>query len=174
MAVDLVQIRTLAQAKEDENWRFRKFLKADCNLDEDEIDERVFRITRRVWSRIDCTACANCCREMKPSFSQEDVERIAGRLGLDPKSLNDAYLERNEPLEENPWQTRTTPCPFLKDNRCSIYEDRPSDCSGYPHLYKTEFTSRTMGVIERTFTCPIVYETMEELKKSTGFFRRRR
>ena len=30
---------------------------------------------------------------------------------------------------------------------------------------------RTIGMIERTFTCPIVYQVMEELKKSLGFLR---
>ena len=33
--------------------------------------------------------------------------------------------------------------------------------------------SRTMGMIARTFTCPIVYQVVEELKKSLGFLRRR-
>jgi hypothetical protein len=35
----------------------------------------------------------------------------------------------------------------------------------------TNRISRTMGMIERTFTCPIVYEVMEELKNSLGFSR---
>ena len=30
---------------------------------------------------------------------------------------------------------------------------------------------RTLGMIERTFTCPIVYGVMEELKKSLAFLR---
>jgi uncharacterized protein len=64
---------------------------------------------------------------------------------------------------------RTTPCPFLKDNRCSVYEDRPADCSGYPYLYAPDFVFRTIGMIERTHTCPIVYQVMEDLKKSLGF-----
>jgi len=58
------------------------------------------------------------------------------------------------------------PCPLLKGNLCSIYEDRPGDCSDYPHLFKPGFVSRTMMTIERTFTCPIVYQVMEELKTS--------
>jgi len=57
----------------------------------------------------------------------------------------------------------------FKDNLCSVYEDRPANCSGYPYLYGPGFTSRTLAMIERTFTCPIVYGVMEELKKSTGF-----
>jgi uncharacterized protein len=173
MAVDLVQIRTLAREKEDENWEFRRFLKT-LETGTEELDERVFRTTQRVWDKIDCTTCANCCREVKPTFSKEDVNRIAARLGMNPQAFVDAHLEHTEADDGNPWQTRTTPCPFLKDNRCSIYEDRPVDCREYPYLFKPEFVSRTMDMLERTFTCPIVYEVIEKLKDSTGFFRRRR
>jgi Fe-S-cluster containining protein len=171
MAFDLVQIRKQAAAKEDENWRFRAFLKTRCRLEPEEIDERVFAATRRVWAGIDCTQCANCCKEVKPTFSDEEVDRLARRLAISREQFIESYLLRSEPDDDNPWIARTTPCPFLKDNRCSVYEDRPGDCSGYPYLYKPEFVSRTMGMIERTSTCPIVYEVMEELKKSTRFRR---
>ncbi|MDE3181130.1 MAG: YkgJ family cysteine cluster protein [Acidobacteriota bacterium] len=174
MGFDLVQIRKLAREKEAENWSFRQFLKNQCDLPEDEIDRRVNEATRRVWAGIDCTSCANCCREMKPTFSEEEVSRLARRLGINHSEFIDRYLQRTEAGSENPWQTRTTPCPFLKGNLCSVYEDRPADCSGYPYLYKQDFVSRTIGMIERTSTCPIVYEVMEDLKKSLGFSRRLR
>ena len=163
----LIQIRKLAERKEDENFRFRQFLKNRCNLESDEIDGRVFETTRRVWTGIDCTTCANCCRELKPEFSVEEVDRVARRLGMEHQQFIETYLERSD--SENRWQTRTAPCPFLKDNLCSIYEDRPAECSGYPYLYNPDFVSRTLAMIDRTFTCPIVYEVMEELKKSLGF-----
>jgi uncharacterized protein len=70
MAVNLVQIEKLARKKEEENWGFREFLKAESDLDSDEIDQRVFETTRRVWAGIDCTTCANCCRQVQPSFSE--------------------------------------------------------------------------------------------------------
>jgi Fe-S-cluster containining protein len=109
-----------------------------------------------------------------PTFSEEEVDRLARRLAMTQQDFIDAYLERSESFSDNPWTTRTTPCPFLKDNRCSVYEDRPADCSGYPYLYEPEFMFRTMGMIGRTFTCPIVYGVMEELKKSLGWPRRYR
>ncbi len=174
MGFDLIQIRALAQSKEDENWKFREFLKMQCDLESDQIDQLVFETTRRVWAGIDCTACANCCREMHPSFSEEEVDRLARRLGMERQQFIEAYLERTKEAGENLWQTRGTPCPFLKDNLCSVYEDRPADCSGYPYLYKPEVVFRTIGMVERTLTCPIVYEVMEQLKKSLGFARRRR
>jgi hypothetical protein len=174
MGFDLIQIRALAQSKEDENWKFREFLKMQCDLESDQIDQLVFETTRRVWAGIDCTACANCCREMHPSFSEEEVDRLARRLGMERQQFIDTYLERTKEAGENPWQTRGTPCPFLKDNLCSAYEDRPADCSGYPYLYKPKVVFRTIGMVERTLTCPIVYEVMEQLKKSLGFARRHR
>src|SRR5436305_8107251 len=167
MAIDLIQIRTQAEEKEGENWRFRNFLKSTRN--QRELVRRVFAITERVWAGIDCTKCANCCREMKPTFSEEEVERVARRLTMTREQFIEAYLEPSQPGSDKPWRTRSTPCPFLKDNLCSVYEDRPANCSGYPYLYGPGFTSRTLAMIERTFTCPIVYGVMEELKKSTGF-----
>lgn len=138
MPPDLVQLRVLAEKKEDENWRFRQFLKTHCNLEPEELDQRVFETTRRVWARIDCTTCANCCREVKPTFSEDEVNRLAQRLAMPPQQFIDAYLEPTEPGDENPWQTRTTPCPFLKDTRCSVYDDRPANCKGYPYLYEPQ------------------------------------
>lgn len=172
MAFDLVQIRQQAENKEDENFRFRRFLKTKRNLKTDEIDARVFAVTNRVWAGIDCTKCANCCREVKPRFNEEEVDRLARRFAITRQQFIDNYLERSEPYSDKPWTTRSTPCPFLKDNLCSVYEDRPADCSGYPYLYEPEFVFRTLAMITRTFTCPIVYEVMEELKKSLGFSRR--
>lgn len=82
------------------------------------------------------------------------------------------YLEPLDEDGDNPWQTRALPCPFLKDNLCSIYEDRPSDCSEYPYLYKPWFTRRTWAMLDRTYTCPIVYTVIEELKRSLEFLRK--
>ena len=100
---------------------------------------QVTETTKRVWAGIDCTTCANCCRKVSPTLNEEEVGRLARRLGMEQKQFIDAYLKRTESLEENPWEMRTKPCPFLKENRCTVYEDRPGDCSGYPYLYKPKF-----------------------------------
>jgi Fe-S-cluster containining protein len=144
------------------------------SLEPEEVDSQVFETTRRVWAEIECTSCANCCREVTPSFSEMEVSRLAQRLGIERREFIERYLERAEAGSENPWQTRAKPCPFLKENRCSVYEDRPADCSGYPYLYEPDFAFRTIGMIERTSTCPIVYQVMEDLKKCLGFSRKTR
>jgi uncharacterized protein len=175
MPVNPIHLPVLAEKKSDENWDFRQWLKHRCNLEPEELDQRVFELTKRVWAGIDCTTCANCCKTVRPTFAEADIDRLARRLGIHRQQLIDDYLEPDEPGEDdNGWRTRTTPCPFLKDNRCSVYEDRPADCRGYPYLDQPDFAFRTIAMIERTFTCPIVYEVMEELKRSVGFRRRGR
>lgn len=162
------------EGKEDENWKFRQFLKTQRDLSPDEIDKIVSATTQHVWAGIDCTACANCCRQEKPSFSEEEINRLARRLEMEPSQFIETHLERTGIGNENRWQTRALPCPFLKDNRCSVYEDRPADCRGYPYLYEPEFVTRTIAVIERTSICPIVYAVVEGLKKSLKSRRRRK
>src|SRR5258708_34020019 len=104
MAVDLVQIRTLAEQKQDENFRFRLFLKTRCKLEPDEIDQRVFETARRGWAGIDCTTCANCCREVRPTFSDGEVDRVAPRVGIAPEQFIGFYLEPPQARRGNPWQ----------------------------------------------------------------------
>jgi hypothetical protein len=92
MAIDLVQLRALAQQREDKNWRFRRFLKTRCRLEPEEVDRRVFAATERVWSGIDCAQCANCCREIKPTFSEENVSRLAQRLAMAPQAFGSVFV----------------------------------------------------------------------------------
>jgi Fe-S-cluster containining protein len=97
------------------------------------------------------------------------VARIAGRLEISREDFIARYLEPTDSDSDTPWQTFALPCPFLADNRCCIYDDRPADCRGYPYLDKPDFVGRTMAMIDRTFTCPIAYNVMEQLKTSCKF-----
>jgi uncharacterized protein len=102
MVPDLVQIRALAEEKEDENWRFRGFFKGASSRDLSDLDRQVTETTKRVLAGIDCTTCANCCREVSPTLNEEEVGRLARRLGMEQKQFIDAYLKRTDSLEENP------------------------------------------------------------------------
>jgi hypothetical protein len=92
MNFDLIQIREMAKNKEDENWRFRQFVKNRGDRDPDEIDNLVFETTRRVWAGIDCTTCANCCRQVHPTFNEVDVDRLAQRLEMKRRSSSRSFF----------------------------------------------------------------------------------
>ena len=174
MITDAVALRQLAEAKADENFAFRDFLKHRTRLSSEEVDALVFEIAERVTKRTDCTACANCCKEAVPTLSQEDVDRLAGNLGISGTEFISRYLKPTESGEDNPWIMRERPCSFLKDNRCTVFDYRPANCRDYPYLHKPECTRRTLSMIGRLSDCPIVFEVWEELKRATGFRYRHR
>jgi Fe-S-cluster containining protein len=182
MDVNSKNVEALAKQKRDDNHALRQHLKEQDRLSEQELDQLVFDITRRVWAGIDCTTCANCCKELTPGVTDEEAQRLAARLGLSVEDFRSHYLKApSSPGEDSEhdaddarWRIRGKPCPFLEGNRCSVYEDRPAECRGYPYLYEPEFSRRTLGMIERTFTCPVVYRVFEELKAELPFRRRSR
>lgn len=167
MMMKYEDIENLAKEKEDENWEFRKFLKF-CDMPDDELDHLVFRIADEVSSTIDCTVCGRCCKELRPSLSEEDQKRLAARLELTVEQFKAKYLQYDD-TEEREWRMEASPCSFHEDNKCTVYEDRPQNCRDYPYLHEPGFRCRTIGMIERTFTCPIVFTVMEELKQALEF-----
>lgn len=79
--LDMDKFREYSTEAEDENWEFRSFLK-NCETPEHEIYNTVRRHFRDVSRDIDCTACGNCCRELRPSLQPGDVARLARAKGM--------------------------------------------------------------------------------------------
>jgi uncharacterized protein len=162
-------LQQMAEARADENFRFRDFLKHRTRLSSEEVDHLVFEIAPGVWKKTDCTACGNCCVVLSPSLGEEDVERLAGHLGMAGSEFKSKYLQPAESAADEPWVMRERPCPFLKDKRCAVYEHRPASCRNYPYLDRPKFTARTLGMIGRLSECPVVFEVWEKLKHTTRF-----
>jgi Fe-S-cluster containining protein len=158
---DIDRIRQLSKQNEDKNWEFRSFLKM-VDLDMDEVDAIVHRLYKEVSEQIDCAACRNCCRELLPTLSQDDVARIAAELGTTEAALISEHLEPAEEPEK--FACRTAPCPFLGEDGCTLVDSRPEDCRTYPHIQKGEFLTRLISVIENCSVCPIVFNVYERLK----------
>ncbi len=154
-------VAELAAEREDENWRFRTFLKG-IDLDVEELDAIVHRHYDDVASRIDCCACGNCCREALPILQPSDASRLASGLRLSDTQVADRFLVSGE--EQNTFTFNKKPCPLLSDNRCTAYASRPDDCRSFPHLHKDEFVFRLIQAVENCSICPIVFNVFERLK----------
>jgi Fe-S-cluster containining protein len=163
---DLVQIQRATAAKTDENCGFRTFVTLELALSDRRLNTIVSETTTEVWQHIDCRTCANCCRSQHPTFSRPEVQRIAAYLDLSAEELQACYLTSD--AGSGKYITRELPCPFLENNLCTIYEVRPAVCAGYPHLQRN-FRSRLWQTIDNAAVCPIVYNVLEDLKKSLGF-----
>lgn len=159
----LHEIKRLATVRDDENWDFRAYLK-ELPFSPRKIDETVQETLREVTAHIDCTRCANCCREMQPVLIPADIKRLARETKLTVRAFTARYL-KPAPKGQPGSIFKSRPCPFLKDNRCSVYEARPRDCRSYPHLHRRDFVQRTMQAIFNYAVCPIVFNTYEGLKQ---------
>lgn len=160
---DLKRIERLAEENEDENWEFRSFLK-QLDISRQDLDAIVHQINDAVSAQIDCTACGNCCRSIKPVLDLPDVTEFARGLNISTSELEENHLKQH-PEKSSHFYFNALPCPFLKDNRCTNYAYRPQDCRSYPHLHKDDFLSRLMGVIGNYSICPIVFNVYERLKE---------
>ena len=140
-----------AESHDDENYEFLRSMKfRDYGFDPDELasdlHEQAFQI-------VDCTRCANCCKTLDIKFDDEDVERIAGHLNMAMDAFIDTYLEPDD--KDGHYKARQKPCPFLgEDDRCTIYDVRPTVCREYPHTDKEGFTFRTMGARQQCAGLP--------------------
>jgi uncharacterized protein len=165
MITDLVQIRRLGEKKRDENERFRRHLKTHNFV------ERQFRrIAQDVEDAIDCTTCANCCREATVRLTERDVLKLAKFLGMKPGQFLRDYTVESE--DEGTILKRTeSGCVFLEGNACTIYEARPHNCENFPHLLKGEgsLQSRMWEFKDRACYCPMVYNALELFKEKSGF-----
>jgi len=161
LITDLDTIERLADERAEENRKFRYFLKAILEWDDEKLDALVHALAREVTRAVDCTACANCCRVMGIGVIEADIQRLARRFGLTPQEFEERYVA---PAPYGEKVIKETPCPFLRGNLCSIYEDRPADCAEFPHLLKPDFRGRTLGVLSNASFCPIVFNTLEQLK----------
>jgi hypothetical protein len=166
---DVDKAKVLAESKQDENWRFRTFLKVS-DLSGARLDRTVANHYAAVAATIDCRACANCCKVMSPQLSKRDIRRLAEALLLPEDQLISRYLQPGE--DKGTYVTRQAPCPFLQDKLCTVYEARPDNCRSFPNLHKRDFRSRLIQVVRNSTVCPIVYNVLELLKSE--FWRRRR
>lgn len=164
-APDLKAIRRLAKLRRDENDDFRLYL-MELPFSVKTIDQAVGKAYRAACRKIDCTACANCCRKLNPTLTSTDIKRLAHHLGIATPEFSTKYLVPVKANGRTEQIFKRRPCPFLRHNRCTIYAVRPRDCRSYPHLHRRGFVYRVRQAVENYGSCPLVFTTYESLKSA--------
>lgn len=126
------------------------------------LDAAVRAIDADVWAETDCLTCSNCCRKMTPTYTTGDIRRIAKHLGMTAPAFRDKWLYMDR---KGDWMNKSQPCQFLdvKTNRCGIYEVRPRDCSGFPHLTRRKMTDYMHWHRQNLEYCPAAFRMVEKL-----------
>ncbi len=138
--------------------KYRQFLQ---RADRNKVLKQLPALHEEAFEKIDCLACANCCKNYSPRFKTPDIKRISRHLGMRESVFIESYLRVDE---EGDFVARQTPCPFLgADNYCSIYEQRPSDCRRFPYTDEDVLVKRTELTLKNSSFCPITYYVLEKL-----------
>lgn len=143
---------------------FRSFITRLENKPPANLENIVDKSDKEVWSQIDCLSCANCCKVMSPTYTFQDIKRISLHLGMRPKAFKQKWLYLDK--KTNDWMNKSQPCQFLdlKSNMCSIYEVRPADCAGFPHLVKKPLADYMYIHKQNIEFCPATMLFIEKLQ----------
>lgn len=109
----------------------------------DNIEQNFERFWGKEGLRFQCTQCGQCCTGA-PGYvwlEKADIEKLQKRLQISQKDFYKKYtrlVSGKYSLLEDP---TSYDCIFLKDKKCSVYEDRPSQCKKFP-FWKSILSSK--------------------------------
>jgi Fe-S-cluster containining protein len=158
-----VNLRSFKQKARHNKRIFRRFLTKLEKKQPEGFQSLVTRLDKEVWKEVDCLSCANCCKTMTPTFTTKDIKRISAHFGQTQDEFKNKWLKRERGGDRD-WLNKTEPCQFLdmKTNMCSIYEVRPADCSGFPHLSR-KFSDFAHIHKQNVEYCPATYKLVEKM-----------
>jgi len=118
-----------------------------------------------VWHELDCLSCANCCKTMTPTYTNADIKKIAAYLQISTDEMKRQWLKKERGTGN--WLNKTTPCQFLdlETNMCNVYEVRPADCAGFPHLTKKKFVDYLHVHQQNLDECPATFKMIEKINE---------
>ncbi|MBE6527441.1 MAG: YkgJ family cysteine cluster protein [Thermoplasmata archaeon] len=93
-----------------------------------------FKICSSYRNEVPCEMCGRCCHQPNIIIRPEEVERVSAAAGCDLYTfMTSKVVQTSDGIfmrKEN-----NGPCPFLrKDNKCSIWKDRPMICDDFPYV----------------------------------------
>lgn len=160
---DLSIIAAEAVVNDEEN---RHFLQSLKKYDNTELDRIAHAVNVEVTTAVDCTTCGNCCKTLVINVTHEEVDALAACFNQSRETVKEKYIEESQ---GGNYFVNVIPCHFLKDKKCTIYENRFTECRDFPHLHKPGFKARLAGTLNYYGMCPIIYNVVEEMKLRLGF-----
>ena len=138
--------------------KYKRFLERP---DKNKVLKALPELHEEAFSKINCLACANCCKNYSPRFKTPDIKRISKHLKMKEGDFIETYLRLDD---EGDYVANKSPCPFLgEDNYCKIYEERPGDCVRFPYTNEDVIIKRPKLTLKNSTFCPIVVYVMEGL-----------
>jgi len=135
-------------------------------MDGTELDKKVFELNSVISQKVDCTMCGACCRSLMINVFEDDIKPIADHFEISRDQFQEKFIETSS---QGQMILNTIPCTFLSEDKCTIYNERFSECREFPHLHKQNFKGRLFATLVHYATCPIIFNVIEDLKIETGY-----
>ena len=102
---------------------------------------------------------------MTPTYTNADIKKIASYLQISADEMKRKWLKKERGTRN--WLNKTTPCQFLdlETNMCNVYEVRPSDCEGFPHLTKKKIVDYLHIHRQNLDECPATFKLVEKMNE---------
>jgi uncharacterized protein len=161
--MQLVNLRSFKQKVRHNRRRLRLFLTRIEKYPPKDLNTITVEADKLAWNEVGCLSCANCCKTMSPTYTSEDIKRISAHLHMTTKAFKEKWLYKDK--RDGDWMNVKQPCQFLdlKDNKCSIYDVRPADCSGFPHHDKKRMTDYMHVYKQNVEYCPATFKWVEKI-----------
>jgi len=90
----------------------------------------------------ECTQCGKCCKwDGQVYLTEKDIDRLSDKLEKgNKKEFLDTYTKKIHSDKDTVLINKqdNKECIFLKDNKCSIWKDKPEQCDEFPVAYTPE------------------------------------
>lgn len=92
---------------------------------------------KKVIREFECAMCGRCCAHQDlVQLTAYELYKLAAYIKMEPAAFFDKYCvvtaTNLDPARRLYIKTSDGACPFLEDNKCSVYEARPYACKAYP------------------------------------------
>ena len=153
-----IDLENWEKKSEEHTKQYKNFLQ---RADKNKVLKKLPDLHEEAFEKIDCLACAACCKNYSPRFKTPDIKRISKHLKLKESVFIDTYLTLDN---DGDYVSKVTTCQFLgEDNYCTIYDERPSDCHRFPYTDEDVLLKRPVITLKNATFCPAVYYVLEKL-----------
>lgn len=162
--IDIKNLKELSKKKEEQNYRFRTYLKV--HAEEKELDKQFKKLHEKYFKIYDCKKCRNCCKEIGISMDEVELDKICKYLKIDKEK----YINDNLEEKYGEYTFKGKKCHFLyENNKCQVEKCLPRTCKEYPYTDHEERLFSLASIVSNASVCPVVYEILEELKREYNF-----